>query len=75
MSRPVQRGSYRIVPVPTDHTLKVWSVGYVIEKGRRRDFFSSDLVTIERKYHRRLGRLDLVVTEGSAARDGLVIDI
>jgi L-ascorbate metabolism protein UlaG (beta-lactamase superfamily) len=70
MSRPVRSGSYRIVPVPTVHSPKVRSVGYIIEKGGRRFLFSSDLVAIERRYHRRLGRLDLVITEGSYMRRG-----
>jgi hypothetical protein len=68
MSRPVQSGSYRIVPVPTVHSSKVRSLGYVVEKRRRRVFFSSDLVSIQRRYRRRLGRLDLVITEGSYMR-------
>jgi ribonuclease BN (tRNA processing enzyme) len=70
ISRPVQSGPHRIVPVPTVHSLKVRSLGYVIERGGRRVFFSSDLVTIERQYHRRLRRLDLVITEGSYMRSG-----
>jgi ribonuclease BN (tRNA processing enzyme) len=70
ISRPVRTGPYRIVPVPTVHSVKARSVGYVIEKGGRRVFFSSDLVSIERRYHRRLGRLDLVITEGSYMRRG-----
>jgi phosphoribosyl 1,2-cyclic phosphodiesterase len=70
ISRPVQPGSYRIVPVPTIHSLKVRSVGYVVERGGCRIFFSSDLVAIERRYHRRLRRLDLVITEGSYIRRG-----
>jgi len=70
ISRPVRCGSYRIVPVPTVHSLKVRSVGYLIEKGGRRVFFSSDLVSIERRYHPRLRRLDLVITEGSYMRRG-----
>jgi Beta-lactamase superfamily domain len=70
MSRPVQSGSYRIVPVPTVHSLKVRSLGYVVEKGGRRVFFSSDLVSIQRRYHRWLRRLDLVITEGSYMRRG-----
>lgn len=70
VSRPVQCGSYWIVPVPTIHSLKVRSVGYVVEQGGRRTFFSSDLVAIERRYHRRLRRLDLVITEGSYIRRG-----
>jgi hypothetical protein len=70
MSRPVQSGSYRIVPVPTVHSLKARSLGYIVEKGGRRVFFSSDLVSIHRRYHRRLRRLDLVITEGSYMRRG-----
>lgn len=70
ISRPVQSGSYRIVPVPTIHSTKVRSLGYVVESGGRRVFFSSDLVAIQRRYHRRLRRLDLVITEGSYMRWG-----
>jgi ribonuclease BN (tRNA processing enzyme) len=70
MSRPLRCGPYRIVPVPTIHSLAVRSVGYVIEKDARRVFFSSDLVAIEPRYRRRLRRLDLVITEGSYLRRG-----
>jgi phosphoribosyl 1,2-cyclic phosphodiesterase len=74
-SRPVRSGSYRIVPVPTVHSLKVRSVGYVVQKGRRRVFFSSDLVSIQRRYQSRLRRLDLVITEGSYLRRGGLVRI
>jgi glyoxylase-like metal-dependent hydrolase (beta-lactamase superfamily II) len=70
-SRPVQNGSYRIVPVPTVHSLKVRSLGYVVEKRGRRVFFSSDLVSIQGRYQRRLRRLDLVITEGRYMRHPL----
>ena len=70
MSRPVRSGPHRIVAVPTVHSPTVRSVGYVVEKGGRRVFFSSDLVSIEQRYHRRLRRLDLVITEGSYLRRG-----
>jgi glyoxylase-like metal-dependent hydrolase (beta-lactamase superfamily II) len=68
--RAVRCGPYRIVPVPTAHSHTVRSVGYVVERGRRRVFYSSDLVSIDRRYHRRLGRLDLAITEGSYLRRG-----
>jgi glyoxylase-like metal-dependent hydrolase (beta-lactamase superfamily II) len=71
MSRPVQSGSYRIVPVPTVHSLKVRSLGYLVQKGRRRIFFSSDLVSIQRRYQFQLRQLDLVITEGSYMRHPL----
>jgi ribonuclease BN (tRNA processing enzyme) len=70
MTRPIRSGPYRIVPVPTVHSLTGRSMGYVVERGRRRVFYSSDLVSIDRRYHRRLGRLDLVITEGSYLRSG-----
>ena len=70
VSRPVQVGAYRIVPVPTEHSVTVRSLGYVIEKAGRRVFYSSDLVSIDRRYHRRLQRLDLVITDGSFMRRG-----
>jgi glyoxylase-like metal-dependent hydrolase (beta-lactamase superfamily II) len=70
VTRTVRCGPYRIVPVPTAHSRTVRSVGYVVERGRRRVFYSSDLVSIDRRYHRRLGRLDLVITEGSYLRRG-----
>jgi ribonuclease BN (tRNA processing enzyme) len=70
VSGPVRCGAHRIVPVPTVHSLKVRSVGYIIEAGGRRVFFSSDLVSIDRRYHRRLRHLDLVITEGSYMRRG-----
>jgi ribonuclease BN (tRNA processing enzyme) len=75
MSRPLRSGSYRIVPVPTVHSLKVRSLGYIVQKGRRRVFFSSDLVSIQRRFLSRLGRLDLVITEGSYLRRGGLVRI
>jgi phosphoribosyl 1,2-cyclic phosphodiesterase len=75
ISGPVRCGAHRIVPVPTVHSFKVRSVGYVVEAGGRRVFFSSDLVSIERRYHRRLRRLDLVITEGSYIRRGGLVRI
>jgi ribonuclease BN (tRNA processing enzyme) len=70
VSRAVEVGPYRIVPVPTVHSVTVRSVGYIVEKAARRVFYSSDMVAIDRRYHRRLRRLDLVITEGSFMRRG-----
>jgi ribonuclease BN (tRNA processing enzyme) len=75
ISRTVRIGSYRITPVPTVHSLKLRSVGYVVQKGKRRVFYSSDLVSIDRQYYRRLRRLDLVITDGSYIRRGGLVRI
>jgi len=68
--RSLRIGAHRIVPVPTVHATNARSVGYLIERGRRRAFYSSDLVPIDRRYYARLGQLDLVITDGSFIRRG-----
>jgi ribonuclease BN (tRNA processing enzyme) len=61
---------YQVTPVPTIHSARLPSQGYIIQKGGKRIFYSGDLVAIEKKYLQRLGRLDLVITEASFMRKG-----
>jgi len=61
---------YDIQTVPTIHSLKVKSHGFIIESGGARIFYSGDLIWITKKYQSRLGKLDLVITEGSFIRQG-----
>jgi ribonuclease BN (tRNA processing enzyme) len=75
LSRPIRVDSYRIVPVPTVHSHRARSVGYVVENHGRSFFYSSDMIRIEPRYYRRLGRLDLVITEGSYIRKGGLVRI
>jgi phosphoribosyl 1,2-cyclic phosphodiesterase len=75
ISAPVRVGSHRIIPVPTIHSHRVRSVGYVVEKGGRAFFYSSDMVAIEPRYHGRLRRLALVITDGSYMRKGGLVRI
>ena len=70
ITRPIQIGEHVIAPVPTIHATNARSLGYIVRRGRRRVFYSSDMISIDRRYHRRLGRLDLVVTDGSFMRRG-----
>lgn len=70
MSRSVTVDSYRITPVPTIHSAKVRSMGYVIRTRDQSVFYSSDLIAIPPRYHRRLRDLDLVITEASFIRKG-----
>jgi hypothetical protein len=46
-----------------------------VEKAGRSFFYSSDMVAIERRYHRRLRRLALVITEGSYIRRGGLVRV
>jgi glyoxylase-like metal-dependent hydrolase (beta-lactamase superfamily II) len=66
----VEIGPYRVVPVPTEHSHRVRSVGFIVEKGACRLFYSSDLVSVGRRSRAALGRLDLVITDGSFMRRG-----
>jgi phosphoribosyl 1,2-cyclic phosphodiesterase len=70
MSAPIRAGTYRIAPVPTQHSVHVRSLGYIVEKAARRIFYSSDLISIHPRYRSRLGRFDLVITDGSFIRRG-----
>jgi glyoxylase-like metal-dependent hydrolase (beta-lactamase superfamily II) len=47
LSRPVRVDCYRIVPVPTVHSHRARSVGYVVESHGRSFFYSSDMISIE----------------------------
>ncbi|HEV8285047.1 MAG TPA: MBL fold metallo-hydrolase [Chitinophagaceae bacterium] len=72
-SSPFKKDNYLITPIPTVHSLKVKSQGYIIEKSEKRIFYSSDLITIKEKYHNQLRKLDLVITEGSFIRKGGIV--
>jgi ribonuclease BN (tRNA processing enzyme) len=73
ISKPLRIGAYLITPVPTVHSQQVKSVGYLVEKNRRRFLFTSDLVTIKQRFRSDFKHLDLVITDGSFLRSkGLV---
>jgi ribonuclease BN (tRNA processing enzyme) len=72
-SKAVVVGPYEVTPIPTVHSQRVKSVGYVVRSGTEKIFYSSDMIRIESDYHRLLQNLDLVITEGSFIRSkGLV---
>ena len=73
ISHTVEVAGYRIIPVPVIHSLKVKSVGYLVEKGNKRIFYSGDIVSINEKYFKKLTRVDLVITEASFLRKGGLI--
>ncbi len=64
---------YTITAIPTEHSLKVKSQAYLIEKNGKRILYTGDLFWIDKKYHNRLGKLDLVITEGSyLKKEGMI---
>ena len=73
ISQPVRVGAYTVTPIPTVHSQRVQSVGYLVENNGVRFLYTSDLVKIKPRFHRLLSGLDLVVTEGSFIRSkGLI---
>jgi ribonuclease BN (tRNA processing enzyme) len=73
ISDPVRLGPYTVTAIPTVHSQRVKSVGYLVEKEGERFLYSSDLVKIRPPFHRLLKDLDLVITEGSFIRSkGLI---
>lgn len=67
------RGPYRFTPIPTIHSLKVKSQAYIVEKGGRRILYTGDLAWMEKKYQKELGKLNMVITEGSFFKKGGMI--
>lgn len=62
--------SYHITPIPTIHSIRVKSQAYLIEHKRKCILYTGDMIWIEKKYHRKLHNLDLVITEASFIRRG-----
>lgn len=66
-------GSYDIRPVPTIHSHRVKSQGYIVANGDGRILYTGDMVWINNWYNRYFKKLDLVITEASFIRkDGMI---
>lgn len=73
ISDTVKVDSYRVVPIPTHHSIKVDSVAYLLEKESQRVLYTGDMIWINKEYHNKLKNIDLVITDGSFMRDkGLI---
>jgi ribonuclease BN (tRNA processing enzyme) len=73
ISEAVRVGAYTVTPIPTVHSQRVKSVGYIVEKNGERFLYTSDLVEIKPRFRRLLRGMDLVITEGSFIRSqGLI---
>jgi len=61
---------YKITPIPTIHSIKVKSNAFLIEYKKKRLLYTGDMIWIEKKYHKKIENLDLVITEASFMRKG-----
>jgi ribonuclease BN (tRNA processing enzyme) len=73
LNRSIICGSYTVTPIPTEHSIKVKSQAYIIQKGAIKILYTGDLFWIDKKYHKYLKNLDLVIAEASFIRKGGVI--
>lgn len=69
LSKPRRLKGYKITPIPTIHSKRVKSQGYVVQKGRVKIFYSGDLIWIKKQHHKELKNLNLVITEASFLRE------
>jgi len=73
LTKKITVGPYTIIPIPTDHSLKVKSQAYLIIKGNERILYTGDMFWIKKKYHKLLKNLDMVITDGSFSDEGGMI--
>jgi ribonuclease BN (tRNA processing enzyme) len=66
----VKIDSYIVTPVPTHHSKKVTSTGYLIDNGKEKLLYTGDVIWINKGYHHLFNGLNLVITEGSFIQKG-----
>lgn len=68
LPRRLDLGSHAIRTIPTHHSLKVQSTALVVDDGSHRICYTGDMIWINKKFHRHIQNLDLVITDGSFIR-------
>ena len=68
LSKKLTCGPYTITPIPTEHSVKVQSQAYLIQKGSERILYTGDMFWINKQHHHIFKKLDLVITEASFIR-------
>ncbi len=67
---PFTINGYRIVPIPTVHSVLVKSNAYLITHKRKTILYTGDMIWIEKKYHKLFKHIDLVIADASFIRTG-----
>jgi len=55
-----------VIPIPTVHSKKVKTTGFLIKTKGKRILYTSDLLWIKKKWHDKIKDLDVVITDGSS---------
>ena len=64
---------YKITPIPTEHSLKVKSQAYLIEKDNQKLLYTGDMFWIKKEYQNKFKKLSLVITDASFLKKGGMI--
>ncbi len=73
LSSKIKIDGYTIMPIPTEHSLKVKSQAYVISRGNECILYTGDMFWIKKRYHKFLQSLDIVFADGSFINEGGMI--
>jgi ribonuclease BN (tRNA processing enzyme) len=70
LNKAIHLGDYKITPIPTHHSHRVVSQAYIIEKNKNKILYTGDMIWIDKKYHRFLKGIKLIITEASFIHKG-----
>lgn len=70
LARAITIDGHHVQPIPTHHSSHVRSCAYLIEYGGKRILYTGDMVWMDVKYRKKLGKLDCVIMEASHLREG-----
>lgn len=73
LNKPIKIDEFKITPIPTVHSFKFPSQGYLVEGKGKKIFYSGDVITIEKEHLKKIKHVDAVITETSHFRHGGVI--
>jgi len=62
--------THKVRPLPTHHSSKVGSYAYLVEHLGKKILYTGDIVWMDAKYRKQVGKLDCVITEASYLREG-----
>lgn len=72
---PIHAGEHKVTPVHVHHSARVKSFAYIIEKNKKKIFYTGDVSRAEHNWLEKIGRADMVIIDGSHFRRGGHIQI
>jgi ribonuclease BN (tRNA processing enzyme) len=64
--KPITYVRTKVTPIPTTHSKKFKSTGYLVEKDGVKILYTGDMIWINKKWHNLIQNCDLVITDGSS---------